>query len=191
MKILTKVVRVKRKIRVYATALFYFIAGGKFDDDSRATNPDKACKIYFGLLNYRIVCKIIYTIACLGVAGCAIALPFVSQLQSFLHLSHFVKLIFENNWHAIAKLTSVAVFSLLCAALYLAQVIVSIKKLNLAVNVAEEFINGGMNEPECEAQHHLSNGRYSTCIYRCIIKEYPDNNLENNCFSAKGILSNM
>jgi hypothetical protein len=86
-------------------------------------------------------------IACLGVFGCAIALPFVSQLQSFLHLNHFVKLIFENNLRAIAKLTSVAFFSLPCIAFCLIQSIFSIKNLNHVINFEEkrkrDLIEGG------------------------------------------------
>jgi hypothetical protein len=135
MQVLNKIASTKKSIRNEVTGFFYFITCSKFDSEGEPTNPNKIYKICFGLLIYRIICKNIYAIACLGVLGCAIALPFVSQLQSFLHLNHFVKLIFENNLRAIAKLTSVAVFSLPFIIFYLAQVIVSIKKLNHAINV--------------------------------------------------------
>jgi hypothetical protein len=55
-----------------------------------------------------------------------------------LHLNHFVKLIFENNWHAIAKLISVAFFILSFIVFYLAQTIVSIKNLSSSINLADQ-----------------------------------------------------
>jgi hypothetical protein len=200
-KVLTKVVLVKQLLRSCATILFYCIAGGQFRTGCRPDDFSKVAKIYFGLLVYRIVCKNIYMIACLGVLGCAIALPFVSQLQSFLHLNHFVKLVFENNWHAIAKLTAVALSSLLCTVVYLAQIIVSTKKLSHAVNVIEERMKRvkEMSEAEYEAQRHLDDGcnlgkykKLNRNIYKRIVDKYPDNNDHgDDCFSINGILSNM
>jgi hypothetical protein len=199
-KALTKVVHVKRLLRGCAQRFFYFIAGGEVDKAGNPTDFNKANKIYFGLLIYRIVCKNIYMIACLGVLGCAIALPFVSQLQSFLHLNHFVKLIFENNWHAIAKLTAVAFSSLLCIAAYLAQVIVSIKSLNYGINIEKEGREQAkrMTKEEYNEQRsfgfNLDYGEYENISknYIRIISEYSinDHEFRDNCFSTKGILSN-
>jgi hypothetical protein len=169
-KLLNKAACAKRWIRCNVTELFFRMNGD-------STNFNKEDKIYFGLLVYRIACKNIYMIACLCVLGCAIALPFVSQLQSFLHLNHFVKLIFENNWHAIAKLTAVAVFSLLCTAAYLAQAIVSTKKLNHAMNLEKE--KRRTDQEECNTQRS----------YTDIVDEYPDDFSDD--FSFEGILSNI
>jgi hypothetical protein len=186
-KLLNKAACIKRDVRYSVEEIFYRMAGGRFDDQGYTTDPDnKEEKIYFGLLIYRIVCKNIYMIACLGVLGCAIALPFVSQLQSFLHLNHLVKLIFENNWHAIAKLTSVAVFSLLCTVAYLAQAIISTKKLSHAMNVEKEKRKvREVDEEECNTQRN----------YEDIVNEYPDDNHTDDDFedrfSYKGILSNI
>jgi hypothetical protein len=184
-KLLNKAACAKRDVRYSVEEIFYRMAGGEFDDSKVPTDYNKLNKIYFGLLVYRIVCKNIYTIACLGVLGCAIAFPFGSQLQSFLHLNHFVKLIFENNWHAIAKLTAVAVFSLLCTAAYLAQVIVSTKKISHAVNIEKENRVKKTDKEECNTQRN----------YKDIVDEYPDDDQEDDDheirFSYKGILSNI
>jgi hypothetical protein len=173
MQALKEVSNAKNYIRHQAEKFFYFIACGKYDECDCANDYKKEGEICFGLLIYRIVCKNIYTIACLGVLGCAIALPFVSQLQSFLHLNHFVKLIFENNLRAIAKLTSVAFFSLPFIVFYLAQVIVSIKNLNHAMKNektyrlqvfemtkeqydAQRYSDVGMNYGEYDNLHNIN-----------------------------------
>jgi hypothetical protein len=185
-KLLNKATCAKRWIRYSVAELFCRIAGVEFDDDGDSTDFNKANKIYFGLLIHRIACKIIYAIACLSILSCAIALPFVSQLQSFLHLNHFVKLIFENNWHAIAKLTAVALSSLLCTVAYLAQAIVSTKKLNHAVNKEKEKRKAKKaDKEECNTQRN----------YKDIVDEYPDDDQEDDDheirFSYEGILSNI
>jgi hypothetical protein len=197
---LCKIACAKENVRYNMAGFFYRMNHGEFDGDGDPIDSNKSFEIYFGLLVFRIICKNIYTIACLGVLGCAIALPFISQLQSFLHLNHFIKLIFENNWHAIAKLISVALFSLLCAAAYLAQVIVSTKNLNRSVNLEEEHKEAcaKMDEQEYNAQrfefagHNL--GKYEnlkTCTcYDDIVKQYPTHNSHNH-YSGEGILSNI
>jgi hypothetical protein len=180
MQIPEKVVLAKNSIRIKVACFFYFITCGKYNGRGSIVDRDKRCKIYFGLLIHRIVCKNIYAIACLGILGCAIALPFVSQLQSFLHLNHFVKLIFENNLRAIAKLISVAFFSLLFTVFYSAQVIVSTKELNRAINSEKEIIEYrigmGKERYNMDLYAAVNYVKYADLSkytdYVCVVREY-------------------
>jgi hypothetical protein len=88
------------------------------------TTQDKAINtIFYILLWFRVVCKGLFGLGCLGVCGYAIALPFCKPLQMFLgfDLRGFAKLLFAHNIGAIFKLISIAGSGLYVGIYYLAK----------------------------------------------------------------------
>jgi hypothetical protein len=85
---------------------------------------DKATNTIFYILSwFRVVCKSLFGLGCLGVCGYAIALPFCRPLQTFLgfDLRGFTKLLFAHNISAIFKLIAVAGSALYVTIHYLAK----------------------------------------------------------------------
>jgi hypothetical protein len=79
--------------------------------------------LYCMLLWFRVFCKTLFGLACLGVCGYAIALLFYKPLQTFLgfDLRGFVKLLFAHNIGAIFKLIAVVGSGLYVGIYYLAK----------------------------------------------------------------------
>jgi hypothetical protein len=128
----------------------------------RDETKDKAAGVtLYILLWFRVGCKSIFGLACLGVCGYAIALPFCSSLQTLLgfDLRGFAKLLFSNNIGTILKLISVAGSALYVAVHYSLKAIGSVSVL---VNLGNQ--NENKNATLCQRAASVAEKYSDICI---------------------------